>query len=93
MTTTNITFTVMPQVRYDKRCYFNVSSKADMSQLNLPHGSLTYHTSAAHWSSDNKKGIQILHTSYKNPRTFIQNKWRTNADSRFTWKKAVEVER
>jgi len=24
-------------VRYDTRCYFNVRSKADMSQLNLPH--------------------------------------------------------
>jgi len=23
---------------YDTRCYFNVQSKADMSQLNLPHG-------------------------------------------------------
>jgi len=26
------------KVRYDTRCYFNVRSKADMSQLNLPHG-------------------------------------------------------
>ena len=25
-------------IRYDSRCYFNVRSKADMSQLNLPHG-------------------------------------------------------
>jgi len=25
-------------LRYDTRCYFNVRSKADMSQLNLPHG-------------------------------------------------------
>ena len=25
-------------VRYDTRCYFNVLSKADISQLNLPHG-------------------------------------------------------
>ena len=25
-------------VRYDTRCYFNVRSKANMSQLNLPHG-------------------------------------------------------
>jgi len=23
---------------YDTRCYFNVRSKADISQLNLPHG-------------------------------------------------------
>jgi len=26
-------------IRYDTRCYFNVRSKADMSQLNLPHQS------------------------------------------------------
>jgi len=26
------------QIRYDMRCYFNMHSKADMSQLNLPHG-------------------------------------------------------
>jgi len=25
-------------VRYDTRCYFNVQSKADMSQFNLPDG-------------------------------------------------------
>ena len=25
-------------LRYDTRCYFNVSSKADVSRLNLPHG-------------------------------------------------------
>ena len=25
-------------IRYDTRCYFNVHSKANMSQLNLPHG-------------------------------------------------------
>ena len=27
------------QIRYDTRCYFNVRSKADISQLNLLHGS------------------------------------------------------
>jgi len=27
-------------LRYDTRCYFNVHSKANMSQLNLPHGHL-----------------------------------------------------
>ena len=25
-------------IRYDTRCYFNMRSKADISQLNLPHG-------------------------------------------------------
>ena len=33
------------QLRYDTRCYFNVRSKADLSQLNLPHVGL----------NDNKK--------------------------------------
>ena len=28
-------------IRYDTRCYFNVRSKADMSQLNLPHENTT----------------------------------------------------
>ena len=28
-------------IRYDTRCYFDVRSKADISQLNLPHGSET----------------------------------------------------
>jgi len=28
-------------IRYDTRWYFNVRSKADMSQLNLPHGKTT----------------------------------------------------
>ena len=27
----------IPRIRYDTRCYFNVRSKADISQLNLPH--------------------------------------------------------
>jgi len=29
---------VIVRIRYDTRCYFNVQSKADISQLNLPHG-------------------------------------------------------
>ena len=29
-------------IRYDTRCYFNVRSKADISQLNLPHGTDNY---------------------------------------------------
>jgi len=31
-------YPVHKQIRYDTRCYFNVRSKADISQLNLPHG-------------------------------------------------------
>jgi len=33
-------------IRYYTRCYFNVRSKADISQLNLPHG------------NDNKKSVK-----------------------------------
>ena len=33
-------------IRYDTRCYFNVRSKADISQLNLPHGTDQYHAAA-----------------------------------------------
>ena len=29
---------LLKSIRYDTRCYFNVRSKADISQLNLPHG-------------------------------------------------------
>ena len=29
-------------IRYDTRCYFNVRSKADISQVNLPHGTNNY---------------------------------------------------
>jgi len=32
------TATSDPERGYDTRCYFNVRSKADISQLNLPHG-------------------------------------------------------
>ena len=38
--------TVWLTIRYDMRCYFNVSSKADISQLNLPHGGLVITTTA-----------------------------------------------
>jgi len=30
--------TMYDTIRYVTRCYFNVRSKADISQLNLPHG-------------------------------------------------------
>ena len=29
---------ILLAIRYDTRCYFNVRSKADISQLDLPHG-------------------------------------------------------
>ena len=33
-----MTMTVLHTIRYDARCCFNVRSKADTSQLNLPRG-------------------------------------------------------
>ena len=32
---------LLTYLRYDTRCYFNVRSKADISQLNLPHGKVS----------------------------------------------------
>ena len=40
-------------IRYDTRCYFNVRSKADISQLNLPHG------------TDNEKNVKNRNKNYK----------------------------
>ena len=34
---TSLTESVV-MIRYDTKCYFNVRSKADMNQLNQPHG-------------------------------------------------------
>jgi len=38
LTTTKVSMVNFVTIRYDTRCYFNVRSKADISQLNLPHG-------------------------------------------------------
>jgi len=40
-TTFHLLFLRYDTIRYDTRCYFNVRSKADISQLNLPHGPTT----------------------------------------------------
>jgi len=37
-TESKVTPTKRRTIRYDTRCYFNARSKADTSQLNLPHG-------------------------------------------------------
>ena len=34
---------IYDSIRYDRRCYFNVRSKANISQLNLPHDMFTGH--------------------------------------------------
>jgi len=41
-----------PIIRYDTRCYFNVRSKADISQLNLPHGRSTIYHLLPHLNPD-----------------------------------------
>ena len=40
-----------PTVRYDTICCFNVRSKADISQLNLPHGT-------NNWKVENRKKLK-----------------------------------
>ena len=37
VSSSEIVFVRWLTIRYDTRCYFNVRSKADMIQLNLPH--------------------------------------------------------
>ena len=34
----SVAIVILYTIRYDTRCYYNVRSKADISQLNLPHG-------------------------------------------------------
>jgi len=45
---------IMQRLRYDTKCYFNVRSKADMSQLYLPH-----------WNGHKDDESQALLTKYK----------------------------
>jgi len=45
---------VLAWLRYDTRCYFNVRSKADISQLNLPHRTEIYRSL--------EQGTDCLHT-------------------------------
>ena len=45
---------IIQRLRYDTKCYFNVRSKADMSQLNLPH-----------WNGHKDEESQALLTKYK----------------------------
>jgi len=45
---------------YDTRCYFNVRSKADISQLNLPHGKgFNKVITVAGWSSLMARGVKV----------------------------------
>jgi len=53
-------------IRYDTTCYFNVRSKADISQLNLPHGTDI--------SSKNLQSMQITADSFHHNKN-RQNNW------------------
>ena len=48
-------------IRYDTRCYFNVRSKADISQLSLPHGTTYHDASSGHdFVGDGEDGVLHL---------------------------------
>ena len=53
-------------IRYDTRCYFNVRSKADISQLNLPHTNNLHcpHT-AEHNNTSKYRPGNLTHTVVK----------------------------
>ena len=53
-------FTMNLKPVYDTRCYFNVRSKADISQLNLPHGKgFNKLITVAGWSSLMARGVKV----------------------------------
>jgi len=52
---------VYDTIRYDTRCYYNVRSKADISQLNLPHG------------TDNWKSVKTEKLKSKKPDMLSSN--------------------
>jgi len=49
-------------IRYDTRCYFNVRSKADISQLNLPHGTHSRILSAIQRAAQTVLGVYLKRT-------------------------------
>ena len=53
-------------IRYDTRCYFNVRSKADISQLNLPHGTDNWKSVKTEKKLNSKK-TDMLRSSSKQP--------------------------
>ena len=58
-------------IRYDMRCYFNVYSKANMSQFNLPHGNINTTFTTCIWPritnlevfTSGKNSIKTVHSS------------------------------
>ena len=61
-------FHLLYTIRYDTRCYFNVRSKADISQLNLPHGSLSHPSGPSGWSRSHKTDAWVC-VIYWQPRS------------------------
>ena len=57
--------TTYDTIRYDTRCYFNVRSKANTSQLNLPHTRIS-HTGYVLWADETRRTrlIGYLHYSF-----------------------------
>jgi len=55
-------------IQYDMRCYFNVQSKADMNQPNLPHGTNKYKIGI---TEKLKKGM--LRSIGKQSREFVES--------------------
>jgi len=51
-------------LRYDTRCYFNVRSKADISQLNLPHGVSGLSSNTATYKPCRWTTLPRFHTIY-----------------------------
>ena len=56
-------------IRYDKRCYFNVRSKADTGQLDLPHGANDYKVETEKVKSKIRICSEVLVNSPGNPRS------------------------
>ena len=73
----------LERLRYDTRCHFNVRSKANMSQLNLPHGNLP-HALARGWRREAGSWFQRRREACWKERSVIRRE--NNVDGR-AWPK------
>jgi len=78
--------TLLCSIRYDTRCYFNVRSKADISQLNQPHGT-------NNWKVEKKKNWEVKtdicsEVSVNNPGNPRSRSWRIKG--RLRWEGFAE---
>jgi len=67
-------YVVSDTTRYDTRCYFNVRSKADMSQLNIPHGT----NNTEKWKTEKLKSkkTDMSEVSVNSPENPCSQSWR-----------------